>query len=76
MQQLSLSADFLVELSDGIFARVNFYNLHVTIITYLSVSNVDFCCAERSLLLICYILFSEQAVDFILGKVHFVLLCG
>jgi len=36
MQQLSMSIDFLVELSDGFFAKVKFYHLFTTKVFFVS----------------------------------------
>jgi hypothetical protein len=46
MQQLSMSTDFLVELSDGIFAKVKSYSLFTTKIFCFIFLKVRFTCAE------------------------------
>jgi hypothetical protein len=73
MQQLSMSIDFLVELSDGIFAKVKFYHLVTTKIFCFIFLKVRFTCAERSWPLICYIFSPSSRFHF--GYVRIELLC-
>jgi hypothetical protein len=67
IQQLSLSTDFLVELSDGIFAKVKFYSLIVSKIHVAFVSELGFIFLQRDSMS-SFATFSHQAVDFILGE--------
>ena len=68
MQQLCMSTDFLVELSDSIFAKVKFYPLLVTKICYSSFLKLDFHMQKEAAP--SFATFSHQAVDFILGKLR------
>jgi hypothetical protein len=68
MQQLSMSTDFLVELSDSIFAKVKSHHLPINKIPYSSFVKLDLLLQKEAGL--SFATFSHQAVDFILGKAH------
>ncbi|KAK8460891.1 hypothetical protein SEVIR_2G411800v4 [Setaria viridis] len=71
MQQLSMSTDFLVELSDGLFAKVQFYHLLVTKIVYSTFLKLDLLMQREAVP--SFVTFSHQAVDFILASLKNIL---